>query len=335
MTSEHIVSIDPRSRIRFLAEMARQPGAEVVASLDETSLLCRLPEGFSPHFALHRFPVHTVTELSSTERDEVFSVPAFANAADVEGRYSFQLSANKRLPWSLAEIIPAWSKSWGLDEKRWDSRHPESIFSGHFQIRDDGGCTLYGGTSTPLYNLSSWSRGRCRIPRDHHSISRAEQKLQEALEILSAHGFDLQKGEGRSALDLGAAPGGWTRILVECGYTVWAVDPAELHLSLLQNESVQHHRTTAGEFLRRNRHKFDLLVSDMKMDATRAARLAYKYRNRLTESAVGIVTLKLPSGATALENLDEALAILKKGYRIIQARQLYFNRNEVTVLLSK
>ncbi len=51
-------------------------------------------------------------------------------------------------------------------------------------------------------------------------VSRAEHKLAEAI-----HVFGLDLRAGMRAIDLGAAPGGWTFLLAERGLDVVAVDP--------------------------------------------------------------------------------------------------------------
>lgn len=54
-------------------------------------------------------------------------------------------------------------------------------------------------------------------------MSRARHKFEEAIDA-----FRIPVGRATSALDLGAAPGGWTAVLVEAGATVVAVDPGAL-----------------------------------------------------------------------------------------------------------
>ena len=61
-------------------------------------------------------------------------------------------------------------------------------------------------------------------------ISRAENKLKEALVK-----YSINLKEKGIALDIGAAPGGWTKVLVDNGYDVVAVDPGNLHESLINN----------------------------------------------------------------------------------------------------
>src|SRR5207245_5904296 len=81
----------------------------------------------------------------------------------------------------------------------------------------------YLGISTVEENLSDWPGGMRHFAQTPEQISRSEFKLLEALEV-----FGVTLPSGGRALDLGAAPGGWTRLLLEAGLRVVAVDPANL-----------------------------------------------------------------------------------------------------------
>ena len=66
----------------------------------------------------------------------------------------------------------------------------------------------YLGLSHAADNVSDWAGGARRFKREKGQVSRAEFKLLEAMEL-----FGLSLRAGGTALDLGAAPGGWTRIM--------------------------------------------------------------------------------------------------------------------------
>ena len=206
-----------------------------------------------------------------------------------------------------------------------EKRRPETVVSAYFH-QSSTELTLYLGVSSPHWNLSPWMRGECRIPRAKTSVSRAEQKLLEALELCPRLG-------GRRALDLGAAPGGWTRILAERGFQVDAVDPAELDPRVAALPEVRHHATTAGGFLEQGpRPAYDILVCDMKMKPLMACGLMLEFASLLKDKGLLILTLKLAKGPSALKMARESLGRLEPSFRILQARQLYFNRHEVTVI---
>ena len=65
---------------------------------------------------------------------------------------------------------------------------------------------------------------------------------------------------------MGAAPGGWTRVLRQHGLKVTAVDPAELDPRLRTDRGVTRVRKTIQEYLP-GAPRFDVIVNDMRMDA--------------------------------------------------------------------
>jgi len=174
-------------------------------------------------------------------------------------------------------------------------------------------------------NLSAWPGGARRFARVEGSPSRAEHKLLEALEVFAF------EPKGR-ALDLGAAPGGWTKVLAERGMNVVAIDPADIDAAVAALPGVRTYRGTAERYLSARGAPVDLVVSDMRMDARDAARLLLDFRPLVAAGGHVLTTLKLPERGY-LGTLDAALEILGEGYRRVGARQLFHNRNEVTLLL--
>ena len=181
------------------------------------------------------------------------------------------------------------------------------------------------GLSPATHNISDWAGGVRRFRREPEQVSRAEFKMLEALEA-----FRIELPAGGVALDLGAAPGGWTRVLRQKGQYVTAVDPAELHPRFAADRGVRHKRMTAEAYLRERPDTFDLLTNDMRMDARNSARLMNAFANFLYPHGEALMTLKLGKTAAAL---DPACAILRERYAIIHMRQLFHNRNEVTIHL--
>ena len=185
----------------------------------------------------------------------------------------------------------------------------------------------YLGLSLATNNLSNWAGGVRRFAREPEQISRAEFKLLEALET-----FNIELPARGRALDLGAAPGGWTRVLRQKEQYVTAVDPAWLHPTLQKDKGVRHLRLTAEEYLEQYPDTYDVIVNDMRLDARDSARLMVAYGRTLYPHGLAIITLKLPE--TKYESaLDHALNILRQKYSIAEARQLFHNRSEVTVYL--
>jgi 23S rRNA (cytidine2498-2'-O)-methyltransferase len=195
--------------------------------------------------------------------------------------------------------------------------------------RLDATLSAWLGLSAAADNLSDWAGGARRFAREQGRISRSEFKLLEALEVfgiaLPARGY---------ALDLGAAPGGWTHVLRERGMYVTAIDPAALDSRLLSDSGVRYRRLTAESYLRTASDTFDLIVNDMRMDARDSARLMCAYAPLLRLEGMAIMTLKLPEVKRSVA-LESALSILTDSYQIIRARQLFHNRSEITLQLGR
>lgn len=163
-------------------------------------------------------------------------------------------------------------------------------------------------------------------PSSERLYSRAEFKLEELFLV-----FPPSAPKGRTALDLGASPGGWTRIIRSHGLRVTAVDPGDLAPSIAADRLVTHERTTAGQFLQSSTETFDLIVNDMRMDAVRTAEVMLDAHSRLKRDGQIIVTFKL-SVADPTNLLRAARRTLTERYTIRFIRQLHHNRHEVTVV---
>ena len=121
------------------------------------------------------------------------------------------------------------------------------------------GSRAFVGVS-PLANGARWSMGipRLRLPG---APSRSAAKLEEALlYFLGDEAERLLRG-GMSAVDLGAAPGGWTWILARRGLAVTAVDRGALSMQAQNAGAVRHLAQDAFAF--RPAHPVDWLVCDI------------------------------------------------------------------------
>lgn len=215
-----------------------------------------------------------------------------------------------------------------------DVRNPQQVISiviidNRQGFDDSGGFEGLIGLSTVAENLSDWAGGVRRFAREDEQISRSEFKLLEALDV-----FGLELLPRGTALDLGASPGGWTRVLRQKQLYVTAVDPGELDARLANDRGIRYKRMTAEDYLREEPDPFDVIVNDMRMDGRDSARLMLRYAPYLYPHGVAIVTIKLPE-RNALRVLDHALNLLRDAYEIRGVRQLFHNRSEVTVVLGK
>ncbi|MBA2247092.1 MAG: cell division protein FtsJ [Chloroflexia bacterium] len=177
--------------------------------------------------------------------------------------------------------------------------------------------------------LTDWPGGRVRLAKPKGQISRSEFKLEELFRM-----GELELPSTGIAVDLGASPGGWTRILRQRGLRVWAVDPAELDPRIARDPDVHHIRTTAGDFLSTTTLKPDLIANDMRMAAELSASVMLSASRVLKPGGLGVQTLKIAPNQ-AMRTVQTALRMLRQEYEIVFVRQLHHNRNEVTVVLRR
>jgi 23S rRNA (cytidine2498-2'-O)-methyltransferase len=194
----------------------------------------------------------------------------------------------------------------------------------------------YVGISHVSENLSDWPGGARQFAQKPEQISRAEFKLLEALEV-----FGVELPANGRALDLGAAPGGWTRLLLEAKMRVVAVDPAKLDPRLQREVRLEYYQGRAEDYLAkasRGQQRFDVITNDIRMDARDAARLLGEAASSLRPDGFVVSTLKLPHATATMQPVEiaqQAIKMLSERYSIVQARQLYHNRQEITVLAAR
>jgi 23S rRNA (cytidine2498-2'-O)-methyltransferase len=159
-----------------------------------------------------------------------------------------------------------------------------------------------------------------RMRREADSISRASMKLDEALEWLGD-----APGRGETCVDLGAAPGGWTQRLLARGARVIAVDPAKMKV---QSPKLIHVQDSAFRF--QPDEPVEWLFCDMAWRPLEVAQLLAKWgRHRWAIRTVS--NIKLPM-KDKWPMLDRVRATLEGGgWRDVKMRQLYHDRDEVTV----
>jgi 23S rRNA (cytidine2498-2'-O)-methyltransferase len=192
-------------------------------------------------------------------------------------------------------------------------------------------------TSNP-HNSSASLNGIHRVSMAHDAPSRSYLKLAEAFEVF------LDKAEqaqwlkpGMNAVDLGAAPGGWTWQLAQRGLKVIAVDNGPLKGAAASHPDIKHIKQDGFRF--RPQRPVDWLVCDMIEQPQRvAALIAEWFVGGYTKRA--IFNLKLPM-KKRVAALGEALGSMRKAldakgisYRL-EAKQLYHDREEVTIFLAR
>ena len=226
-----------------------------------------------------------------------------------------------------------------------------------FIRRDTDGVTLYAGVSYCQDNRSAWNGGEMRFKKDEDFISRSEFKLLEAFSVfglpaspkdIAGTGLRVESAMTQAAsfsrtqsapeansfaplraLDLGAAPGGWTHALLNMGYQVTAIDPAALDSRLAVHPRLTHIQSVAQRF-NGKKEDYRLIVNDMRMDTLDSVRIMLDMAPFLCAGGQAIMTLKLSQNHW-YKQTAKALALLEQRYRIADVRQLFHNRGEVTV----
>ena len=317
-----VQSVDSDARLRRWLV----PGVGWVAlSVDWDAVAGRLRER-PAIFCRHICPAQVSVPLAQTGAD----LDALAKASE---QLSSRLDPAQTFSVQTRQLGPAWpyarydvnrrlSEIWIGQGLTLDVRQPEQVIS--VVLTPEQG---YLGVSEAVDNLSDWAGGARRFKREEGQISRAEFKLLEALEL-----FGLEMPEEGLALDLGAAPGGWTRVLRTRSMRVVAVDPGDLDPRIAADPEVRYVGQTAEAYLRTSKERFDVILNDMRMDAIDSARIMVRTSGLLKSGGWAVMTLKLPKKGLS-RSAKAAIEVLRKRYDVVGARQLFHNRNEVTVAL--
>ena len=185
-------------------------------------------------------------------------------------------------------------------------------------------------------SASPWLLGipRLRMPKD--APSRSAAKLAEAIHYFFGDDDERMLQPDMRAVDLGAAPGGWTWQLIHRGLNVIAVDNGPMKGELVDNAMVRHLREDGFRYLPKK--PVDWMVCDIVESPSRIATLVAKWIGEGWARHV-IFNLKLPMKkryaevercrAIIEETLEEKLG--EKSRRIeLRFKHLYHDREEVT-----
>lgn len=189
---------------------------------------------------------------------------------------------------------------------------------------------------SPVDNSAVDAMGIPRLKMPAAAPSRSTLKLDEAIQwfLPVSQQAKLFKS-GMTAVDLGAAPGGWSRQLVQRGCLVTAVDNGPMQEQLMKTGMVEHLKTDA--FTYAPDKSVDWLVCDMAERPLHVSRLIARWLSE-KQSSNAIFNLKLPM-KKRLDSVQECLSLIEhkltqaKIEHSIQAKQLYHDREEITVCI--
>lgn len=193
------------------------------------------------------------------------------------------------------------------------------------------------GCSDP-HNSAAAIMGIVRQSMPAEAPSRSTLKLAEAIEVFMDRGEQSRLlRQGMTAVDLGAAPGGWTWQLVRRGIRVTAVDNGSMKGAMAKHPLVQHLRQDGFKYT--PRRAVDWLVCDIVDKPAKVAVLIGEwFAAGLARHAIFNLKLPMKQRVAALDSaLNGIRARLDEegiNYRMM-TKQLYHDREEVTVFLTR
>lgn len=186
-------------------------------------------------------------------------------------------------------------------------------------------------------DASPWPMGIAHLRMPIGAPSRSTLKMAEAFFALMSESERASTlRPGLKAVDLGAAPGGWTLQFAQRGLRVTAVDNGPLTDSVLATGLVEHVR--ADGFVWRPKQRVDWMVCDMVEQPARVAALIADWfvTGRCRRS---IFNLKLPMKKRYAE-VEKCAALISARLddeglsHVMRMRHLYHDREEITVYLA-
>lgn len=187
-------------------------------------------------------------------------------------------------------------------------------------------------------NSAKWPMGIPRLKFPKAAPSRSTLKLEEAWHyFIPANEWDKRLAPSMRAVDLGAAPGGWTWQLVNKDMYVTAIDNGPMQEQLMETGQVEHIK--ADGFTYKPKKPVDWMVCDI---VEKPARTAAMVETWIAEKwcKEAIVNFKLPMK----QRYQEVLKLINRLHEHfiedqikvnISCKQLYHDREEVTCHLRR
>jgi 23S rRNA (cytidine2498-2'-O)-methyltransferase len=198
------------------------------------------------------------------------------------------------------------------------------------------GSHVYVGASLPPWG-SPWPMGIPRLRMPRAAPSRSALKLVEAfVTFLGERELDMLHA-GMRAVDLGAAPGGWSWQLAHRGLRVTAVDNGPLKGEIADDPLVTHLRADGLTFV--PRRPVDWMVCDIVLQPARIAALVGRWIGE-GHARRAIFNLKLPmkkryDEVRRCESIIRDALDRTRATHTLQLRHLYHDREEVTGYLAR
>jgi 23S rRNA (cytidine2498-2'-O)-methyltransferase len=179
-----------------------------------------------------------------------------------------------------------------------------------------------------------WPLGIPRLRRVAGAPSRSAAKLVEAFVVFLGDREPELLRPGMRAVDLGAAPGGWTWVLAQRGVRVEAVDNGPLKGAVATDPLVRHLRVDGLTF--RPKRPVDWLVCDIVEQPIRIAELCATWVvERYARRAIFNLKLPMKRRYDEVRRCEARIRERLGGIRAVLAfRHLYHDREEITGYLA-
>ena len=209
---------------------------------------------------------------------------------------------------------------------------PKNTEAPRLHVFFESGQRLFVGWSW-ADNAAAWPMGIARLKFPREAPSRSTLKLEEAWHhFIPRDEWDSRLAPGMTAVDLGAAPGGWTWQLVNRHMKVTAVDNGPMARSLMDSGQVEH--IEADGYVFKPSRPVHWMVCDIVDKPARSSALLARWLTR-GWCREAIINFKLPMKQRyrevmqCLEHVQDALD--EAGIQAsIACKQLYTDREEVT-----
>jgi 23S rRNA (cytidine2498-2'-O)-methyltransferase len=174
----------------------------------------------------------------------------------------------------------------------------------------------------------AFANGQCRRADDPQAPSRSYLKLEEAYGVMG-----LEPLPGETAVDLGAAPGGWSYSAAKRGARVLAIDNGPLKGGALNHPQIEHRCADAFTFRPDEGQIFDWLLCDLLEEPHHVVRQIadpWLARRWCRQFVINLKFGRVDPLALARE-LRAPDSIFSTAATNVRIRHLYHNREEFTV----
>ncbi len=271
--------------------------------------------------------------IQEVVNSDIDSIKAFFAEIKVQGRFAVRCKRRGTHDFSSKDVEIAVGNAIVDERAEVNLKHPDTLLWVDI-IQEQAHLSVLSSEDI----VKKTPKVKRRWKKGERPISRAELKIRE---LMSKYP-ELFK-EGGTAIDIGAAPGGWTRAMASRMGNVIAVDRAELDEGVKSLGNVVHIKERAENL--KIDEKADVITNDANLLPMQSAKisldLAEKY---LKEGGTLIHTVKFgtvpDTGKLAAKSLNHAAREVKEAFEKAgiktQMRKLKYNtRNEMTLVGSK